>query len=65
MTQIPDAPWVREAEMFGEPDYPEPICPICGAEAEYAYYDSEDNLLGCDNCITRLRAEYCKEFFKE
>lgn len=64
MTQIPDAPWVRDAELYGAQDYPEPVCPICGKEATWAYYDSDGNLLGCDCCITRKSAEDCDEFYK-
>lgn len=51
MTQIPDAPWIREAEMNGAPS-PEPVeCPICGAECETIYRDRYGTVFGCDICI--------------
>ena len=42
MQDLPDAPWIREAEMFGPPPYddgPDPVCPICGEECETIYTD--------------------------
>ena len=49
--QIPDAPWIREAEMYGPPS-PDPVyCPECGEECETIYRDRYGNIFGCDKCI--------------
>ena len=54
MQDLPDAPWIREAEMYGYPPYdegPEPVCPICGKECETIYLDKDGEEVGCDVCI--------------
>ena len=51
MTQIPDAPWIREAEIFGMPEGDSVYCPCCGEEnPEYFYTDCGD-VVGCSECI--------------
>ena len=60
--QIPDAPWIREAERdgFGDPDPPK--CPVCGEECEEIYADQYGNVFGCDECILRQDAwEWAEE----
>lgn len=54
--QIPDAPWIREAELHGEPEEPAPICPCCGEECDTYYADSRGDIIGCDNCVRKLDA---------
>ena len=63
MEQIPDAPYIREAEMYGMPPYdPEPKCPICYRECEtlFRQYDgvtrTKGDVLGCEHCITTENA---------
>lgn len=58
MNQIPDAPWIREAETYGVPPYDEPDtrCPVCGQDCETIYTDQAGNALGCDMCILRCDA---------
>lgn len=53
MMQIPDAPWIRDAELNGYPsaDDDNTDCPCCGKEAEIYYLDKDDNIIGCDECI--------------
>ena len=53
MGQIPDAPWIRDAELNGWGDDVQPvICPVCGAECEEIYETKEyGEVLGCDQCI--------------
>ena len=47
----PDAPYIREAEMFGMPS-PEPVeCPICGKECEEIYEDRDGYVFGCEHCV--------------
>ena len=33
-----------------EPE-PNPICPICGWECETYYFNTNNEIIGCDNCI--------------
>jgi hypothetical protein len=50
MGTVPDAPWIRDAEMHGVPEEPDVHCPICGETASYIYlYDGD--AIGCNNCI--------------
>ena len=52
MTNLPDAPWIRDAELNGVPEDPPVICPVCGAECEEIYETREyGEVLGCDQCI--------------
>ena len=51
---IANAPYIREAEMYGMPPYdepPEPVCPICGKECETIYMNKDKDVFGCDVCI--------------
>lgn len=61
MEQIPDAPWIREAETYGvgaDPVY----CPICGEECETIYADLNGEVFGCDQCIMKQDAwEWAEE----
>lgn len=51
MEQIPDAPWIRDAEMNGMPS-PDPVhCPLCDEECETIYRDRYGTVFGCENCI--------------
>ena len=29
-----------------------PICPICGEECEELFFDKNNEICGCDNCVT-------------
>jgi hypothetical protein len=55
MNDLPDAPWIREAEMYGLPEAPAPICPCCGQECDTYYYTWDEGIrgdvVGCENCI--------------
>ena len=55
MEQIPDAPWVRDAEMYGPP-YDEVICPCCGEECETIYSDQNGTVFACDKCLEQQDA---------
>lgn len=50
MMQIPDAPWVREAEMYGIGFRPVARCPICGEECDELFIQNGD-AVGCELCI--------------
>ena len=51
MVQVPDAPWIRDAERNGYPDGPDIECPVCGRKCETIYTDDADDVVGCDWCI--------------
>ena len=51
MTQIPDAPWIRDAEQNGMPSPEEVYCPECGEECETIYIDPSGYCCGCDKCL--------------
>ncbi len=59
MIDIPDAPWVRQAERDGMPPYDEEEevnCPICGKECESIYLDKDNEPFGCDECVKKMDA---------
>ena len=47
MQQLPDAPWIREAETYGMPPYDDfdVTCPVCGRECEEFYLDEDDDVV--------------------
>lgn len=50
---VPDAPWIRDAEMYGTGSAePDPICPVCEEECGTIYFDVNMEPCGCDKCIT-------------
>jgi hypothetical protein len=52
MEQIPDAPWIREAERYGMPPYEDPPkCPICGEHCDTVYMDINGDVFACNNCL--------------
>ena len=52
MMQIPDAPWIREAETNGVPDDDPVFCPVCDEECETIYKDNFGEVFGCEHCIS-------------
>ena len=57
MEQIPDAPYIREAERWGMPPYEEPPnCPVCGCSCNTVFMDKWNNVVGCDTCMTEKDA---------
>ena len=65
MMDLPDAPWIRDAEVNGLPDAEEfeYSCPVCGAdEPEDFYFGRDGEVCGCDLCVRRRDAyEYMAE----
>lgn len=51
MEQIPDAPWVREAERDGMPPFNVVTCPCCGEECTEIYADQYGNVFACEHCL--------------
>jgi len=58
MIDLPDAPWIRNAEMYGVPE-PEKVyrCPICGEEFPERFLFVYGELVGCDLCAEWRDAE--------
>ena len=56
MEQIPDAPWIREAERYGYPTGPEIHCPVCGEECTDIFLDNYRNVVGCNRCMSTVDA---------
>lgn len=54
MDQIPDAPWIRDAELngVGETDETPVYCPICGSETDTIYTDRDGDAVGCSECVS-------------
>lgn len=60
MSQIPDAPWIRDAEINGMPYDEKPVvCPFCGAEwPEYIFrIGNGGEAIGCSECVEQIAAE--------
>lgn len=55
MIDLPDAPWIREAELYGMPDAPDVYCPICGAENPDDFFTDQtgSEVIGCSECMRR------------
>ena len=50
---LPDAPWIRDAETNGMPEAEEIeyVCPVCGAEnPEDFCLDRDGDIIGCREC---------------
>lgn len=54
MMDLPDAPWIRDAEINGMPEAEDVYCPVCGAEnPEDFWVDDTDEVIGCTCCLHR------------
>ena len=54
---IPDAPWIRDAELNGIPSPDPPVCPVCYEETDRFYIAKGTNeIIGCENCIDSVDA---------
>ena len=51
MQDVPDAPWIRDAERNGVPECDAVRCPICGMECDTIYLIDGVTPVGCENCI--------------
>ena len=38
------------------PEYAVPVCPVCGRECEKVFFDSDYDIIGCDECISEKSA---------
>ena len=54
---IPDAPWIRDAELNGMPEADPVFCPVCGEQdPEDLYLDTRGDPCGCSECLKRVDA---------
>ncbi len=61
MMDLPDAPWIRDAEMNGVPEDAPVHCPVCGEETDSVYM-LYGEVVGCPNCISLKDAyKYLKD----
>lgn len=69
MIQLPDAPWIREAELFGPPEGDHVYCPYCNEEdPEYFVLDSGGEVIGCSCCTSQadpFEPEYIEKYGKD
>lgn len=61
MENLPDAPWIRDAELNGYPADDPVKCPICGEECDTIYMDEGNEVFGCNRCVHTVDAWYWKE----
>lgn len=55
MIDVPDAPWIREAEIFGMPEGENVYCPACNEEnPEWYVVDDYGSVIGCSDCLGRI-----------
>lgn len=64
LTNLPDAPWIRDAELNGI-DAPDPVkCPVCGEECDTIYVNKDSHdALGCRKCIHFMDAYDWKDLY--
>lgn len=53
MNQLPDAPWIRDAEQNGIDDADPVKCPVCGDECDWIFVDAYGEAVGCENCLVK------------
>ena len=51
MTQLADAPWIREAQLYGMPEGRNVYCPCCHEENPEWFYTDCGDVVGCSECI--------------
>ena len=65
MEQLPDAPWIRDAELNGYPSNDPVRCPFCGEECDTIYADMYGNVFACDQCLIEQDAWQWQEDQRE
>lgn len=56
MMDLPDAPWIRDAEINGMPEAETIYCPVCGAEDPDYLIIVDGDVVGCECCTQRVNA---------
>ena len=55
--KLPDAPWIRDAELNGIEGYdgPTPKCPVCGSTTcDQIFLNKYGEEVGCEDCLQHL-----------
>lgn len=68
MNDITDAPYIRDAELYGMDDGPEIEwkCPVCGADCPDDLYIQNGEVIGCSECIRcKDGAEWAADHMEE
>ena len=66
MIDIPDAPWIRDAERNGMPEAEDFTCPVCGNKNPDRYFiDRYGDVIGCEACISTIDAYDYTQTHKE
>lgn len=71
MTDLPDAPWIVEAETWGMPEAKPVFCPVCNAEDPGWFYFTRNvaggmrDVIGCSECVDRVPLEDAAELLPE
>ena len=50
-----DNPIVESLDRTGLPPWDsgkEPVCPVCGEPCDSIYFDRNNDVVGCENCLT-------------
>ena len=68
MSNLPDAAYIRNLRNTGyrdgkDPTYP--VCPICEQTCETIYISADNEIVGCDQCMTTRNAWEVTECFGE
>ena len=53
---LPDAPWIRDAEINGMPENETIYCPVCGAEDPEDFIIADGEVIGCECCTKKVDA---------
>jgi len=56
MNDLPDAPWIRDAELNGVDAPDDYHCPVCGEDNPEWFYIQDGELLGCEFCVEQVSA---------
>jgi hypothetical protein len=56
MTCLPDAPWIRDAELYGDEEPEKIYCPVCGAEDPDDFIIADGDVIGCECCTKKVNA---------
>lgn len=63
MYDIPDHPVIRNMEATGHPEGKaeiEILCPICGSTSDTFYKNQDGEVVGCDDCLTKVEPWECE-----
>lgn len=65
MSNLPDAAYIRNLRNSGYRDGKDPTCPICEQTCETIYISADNEIVGCDQCMTTRDAWEVTECFGE